>query len=169
MNLFAYYLISGFITDSTGALIDPELAQGAVLFAFIAGFFVTMLFSLSPMSSGYYYVLRNYADETHAWLLTDFIKHFKNNKKQSLITYFVDLLVAMIFMAGASIYMQTTTLISSAMWIPFIFFLIIGIAYAFTATYRWTMIVTLELKLKDIYKNSFLLIIGELLLCGNNA
>ena len=37
LNFFAYYLISGYITDATGAIKDLELAKGAVLFSFILG------------------------------------------------------------------------------------------------------------------------------------
>lgn len=162
LNLVAYYLISNYIFDATGNITDVDLAIGAVMFAFIAGFFVTMLFSLSPFSSGYYYILRNFSEESHAWVWSDFMKHFKNNKKQSLITYFIDLLVSIIFMVGAYIYI-TLSFRYSVLWIPFAMFVIIGLVYALTATYRWTMIVTIELNLKNIYKNAFLLVLGELL------
>lgn len=162
INFVAYFFISGYVMSAPGATWDAELASGVVLLSFIISFFVTMLFSLSPFSSGYYYVLRNYSEESHAWLLSDFIKHFKNNKKQSLITYLIDVLVAVFFIFSTSIYLRIV-LTSKAMWVPFVLFLIVALTYANTATYRWTMIVTLELKLKDIFKNSFLLIMGELL------
>ena len=152
LHFLCYYLSS--------ELIAREEAFG--ILPFILSAFLTVAFSLSPFSSGYYYILRNYSEERHAWLFSDFAEQFRKNKKQSLLTFFIDLFAVIFSLFLIRVYLISYFKISTWTLVPLIILLIFLITFKNSVTYRWTSIVTLELPLRSIYTNSVLLTLGEL-------
>ncbi len=134
-------------------------ADGAVALLLIAGVFalaIVMFGAGSPCVTGYNYILRNYVREEHAWLLSDFIEHTKRNFKQGTAAFFIDIAVMTIFLINLRFYLL--------MWGQSLMYVVLGcifamifIGYLIMHSYIWTMMVTFQLGLKQIYKNAFLL------------
>lgn len=119
-----------------------------------------LLFGGSPCASGFHYVLRNYVREEHSWLWSDFWRHTWRNLKQSFAMFFIDLVVVNLLLFGMRFYHQMSAVDGGMHWINFLLLIVtvfIFVVYAVMHQYIWTMIVTFELKLKQIVKNAFLL------------
>ncbi|MBO5454618.1 MAG: DUF624 domain-containing protein [Clostridia bacterium] len=150
-----------------GSLIDLSGASTSEHFSAMAGFaavislFLSVIFSLSPLSSGYYYILRRYTDEEHAWVIGDFFGKFKENWKKSLIIYIIDIVLIWICVFSLRLYwilMATQAYIVALITI----FVIALVIYAVMVPYKWIQLVTVDLKLKDIYKNALFMVLGVL-------
>lgn len=137
-------------------------ALAAITFlAFVLSLFLVMCYGLSPFSAGYYYVLRNYVQENHSWVFADFYGKTKQNLKKSLIMYFIDLAFMILTLFSLRIYIILSISGMFAMQIMLIVYLIMLILYSVMTSYKWTMIVTFDLNLFQILKNSLLLVCGE--------
>lgn len=137
-------------------------ALAAITFlAFVLSLFLVMCYGLSPFSAGYYYVLRNYVRENHSWVFADFYGKTKQNLKKSLIMYFIDLAFMILTLFSLRIYIILSISGMFAMQIMLIVYLIMLILYSVMTSYKWTMIVTFDLNLFQILKNSLLLVCGE--------
>lgn len=150
------FFISGYVLQE---LIQKE--QALAILPIIISFFLTSLFSLSPFSSGYYYILRNFSEERHAWLFSDFAEQFAKNRSKSLITFFIDLFAVSAFLIFSRVYIMSAFFISKIFFVPYAVLVLALITYKNMMTYKWTMIVTLDLNLRTIYKNAFLLVMCE--------
>ena len=144
LHFLCYYL--------SAELLARDEAFG--ILPFILSAVLTVAFSLSPFSSGYYYILRNYSEERHSWLFSDFAEQFRKNQKQSIITFLIDFFVVVFSLFLIRVYLIIYFTISKWILAPFIVLLIFLITYKNSVTYRWTSIVTLDLPLKTIYKRT---------------
>ena len=120
---------------------------------------VTMVFGLSPVSSGFYYILRNFAREEHSWM-SDFWSEFKNNWKQSLIIWVIDSAVVIIGALTLRAYFVLMLTEGSKFMAPAIIFIVFLILFALATPYKWTSVVTFDDKLTQIYKNSMFFVMG---------
>lgn len=143
------------------AKVGENQLLGLTALTMIIALFISIIFSVSPLSSGYYYILRRYADEQHAWVISDFFGKFKENWKRSLLFYVTDILVIAVcsFVLRLYIILMATYAHMAALLALFIILLII---YAVMVPYKWIMLVTIDLKIKDIYKNSLFMVMGKL-------
>lgn len=113
------------------------------------------LILFGPLTAGFTYILRNYATEQHAWF-SDFFSKAKENFKQGIGLGLIDALVftsVVLYMA-----LDITALAGTGTYYFYLFLkiaaLIIGLIYVFMRFYTYTIMVTFELKLKDILKNA---------------
>lgn len=111
------------------------------------------LFTFGPATAALTYVIRNYVMQRHVWLISDFKEQFKKNYKQSLIIGIADILFPVI-LYNAFIYYAS---------LGGIFTVVAGGLVVFAAAiffimnfYIYPMIVTFDLKLSHIIKNSLL-------------
>lgn len=123
----------------------------AIVFAVIG------LFTVVPATCGMFYVLRNYTQERHAFLFSDFIDAFKNNYKQAILVTLIDIVVFFVlfnsyfFWSNGDVAMpQLLKTIASA------FIIMISIIYIFMHYYMYTLIVSFYLNLKQLFKNCFI-------------
>ena len=160
----AFALITHVLFSMLVELAKPQPEEHAMLLliaAFISGF-LTLVFGLSPFSAGYFYILKNYSEEMHAWVFSDFIEKFAKNVKQSLATFVIDLVVLIFALLSLRLYITFLPQFGSMLLIPMVVLLLVLVVYSLTTPYKWTMIVTIELKLRHIYKNSLFLTLGEI-------
>ncbi|MDR0984029.1 MAG: DUF624 domain-containing protein [Ruminococcus sp.] len=125
---------------------------------FIFFFFCVPVFTIGPAIAGITKVMKNYSQDEHAFMFIDFWQSFKNNFLKSLFIGIVDLIVAAILFSAFYVYISFIN--STGNWIWYIALIITtGIAYTFIMMnfYIFIMIVSVELKIKDIVKNSFAL------------
>ena len=123
---------------------------------------IISLFVSFPATVGFTFVLRNIQRREHAWIWHDFIKHIKANYKKGVVNGIVTLLVYyLLFNAHALYYSQAV--FGSGYANTFLAILMVALIVLFTWAqfYVNTMIVTFDLKLKDIYRNAFLFAISK--------
>lgn len=108
-------------------------------------------------------VARNTARDKHSFGISDFFDTIKKNRKQSLVAGIINLLVLGISLFSALFYRASYAKNSSFIWLlGFSVVLSFNVVFAFARYYIWTMIITFDLKLKDIYKNSFKLAVANI-------
>ena len=135
-----------------------QLAFLEVLFALMGSFMLVTLLGGTPFASGFYYVIRNFYNEEHAWTVSDFLERTFKNIKQSLVVYLVDAVVIGLILFAIRFYLIMS--VGNAInYVLLTLVLLVYAIYVMMHSYIWNMIVTFELKLRDIYKNAFILTI----------
>lgn len=147
--LFYYFLsmllFGDIITNS------PETLPIATLYVNL----LVIFFAASPFKAGFTYILRNFVREDHAWVFSDFFAHTKNNFKQAISVFVIDLAVLTLLTINLRFYMLMagrSMLYAAACGIN----LLIIFIYISMQPYMWSMMVTFRLTLKQMYKNAFI-------------
>jgi len=158
------WLISLFGVTWLAALSQVELSQEWINGLTLLGAFVTVIFlqlcGSGPASAGMSYVLRKYANDTHSWVWSDFWDNFKSNFKQSVAVYIINVFVTCIMAVSFVFYRRvmegfSATLLSTVIAIAFAIFYMMQM-------YTYQLMVSFELKLKDIYRNALILVLAKL-------
>lgn len=140
--------------------LDSEVLLTATVMSFILSVILCCVFSLSPFSAGFHYILRNCSFEMHTFVFTDFIDKFRQNMKNSLVFFFIDLFAVCLSLFCISAYLILSIKISLLV-IPLTLFCIVLIVYALMTPYKWSMLVTFELSKKQILKNALFFVLGN--------
>lgn len=114
-----------------------------------------------PFNAGVTYVLRNWARDEHSFVFSDFKDAVKANWKQSLVISLIDgILPFLIYtcwrfyggmLAQSSFYIVPTALV-----------LLVTIVWSLASMLAYPMLITYDLKLKDVIRNSILLTLAKL-------
>jgi len=121
---------------------------------------VFILFSLpvvtiGPSMAGMTYVMRNFAKEEHAFVFSDFWDTFKRDFKQALPAGLI--WICVMALSIFAVYFYLTNLYQGL-----IFYVLLGIAIfvllilLFASNYLFLMLVTLNLPLKNLFKNALI-------------
>lgn len=145
--------------DGLMSLFTPLLYLTMLYYANVPQAVQLLLFLLSlllygPIHCGVTYVLRNYSRQTHSWL-SDIWDKAKENWKQGMLFGILDVLVAALIVFNMT-YKPTAELETIAHISKYIT-LLVGIFYVFMRKYIYLMIVTVQLNLRSIIKNAWLL------------
>lgn len=153
-----YFIISIF---NDFALLNNDTLIAATILSLLISVILCCVFALSPFSSGFHYVLRNFSFEKHAFVFSDFIDKFRENAKNSIIMFFIDLIAVIAGILFLRIYLILS--MSNSFFIaPFTFLIIAMIVYSLMTPYRWTMLITFDLNKRQIYKNALFFVLGDL-------
>ncbi|MDD4188903.1 MAG: DUF624 domain-containing protein [Eubacteriales bacterium] len=128
-----------------------------ILIRFALGTFLLCVpvIAVGPAQSGLTYILRNYSNEEHAFIWMDFKDAAKKNLKQSLLISAIDFLIVIALCIAVNFYLRfpdggtIMKIIAGFVIMAFILFMMMHI-------YIYPMLVTFNLKLKDIYKNALI-------------
>lgn len=112
------------------------------------------IITIGPATAGFTCVLRNFARDTHSFLVSDFFEAIKKNWKQSFVVSVLQFLMGLFLFFGISQYDQDNTFFV----IYFIVSVAINVIFAMMMFYVYPMIVTFKLSLKQIFKNAFLFV-----------
>lgn len=153
-----WYIIMIVINDFAQTGNDTLIALSFL--SLILSIAVCTAFGLSPFSSGFHYVLRNFSFEKHAFVFSDFIDKFRENSKNSWIMFIVDLVVVIISTLLLRIYL-IMSLSNLILIVPLVLIVLIMIVYSLMTPYKWTMLITFNLTKKQIYKNALFLVLGD--------
>ena len=114
-----------------------------------------------PFTAGLSYVTRNWARDEHAFIWTDFKDAVKANWKQSLILSVITSLLPLVVYVGWRFYGQLAQN-NIIMMVPQVLVVLVGLIWAISITYMHPLVVTYELKTKDVIRNGLLLGIARL-------
>lgn len=114
-----------------------------------------------PFNAGICYVLRNWARDEHSFVLSDFKDAVKANWKQALVISLIDGLLPFVLYICVRFYGGMIGQ-SSLFVVPMALTLLIGFVWALARMLAYPMLITYDLKLKDVIRNSILLSLAKL-------
>jgi len=148
--LFAFTFFA-YVNNKTIALI----LGGIMILAF--------LIMWGPATSGVFKIMKNFAQDKHAFIVSDFAQTFKSDFKYACIIGIVDLLLLSSITAGIWVYPALAAQTGSKlMYVCLAVSLSVGLTFIMMNFYMFPMLVSTDLSLKNIFKNSFALMFVEL-------
>lgn len=118
------------------------------------GFIMTALLGSGAPRAGMSYVLRNYSDERHAFLWSDFKEYTLKYFFKGTLVFLIDLVFVFVICLDIYSYSQTATFSGLiATYIALFIFLM----YIIMHPYIYMILVSFDLKLGKVYKNAFML------------
>ncbi len=129
--------------------------------------FTTLLYLIpciaitGPFTAGVSYVTRNWARDEHAFIWSDFKDAVKENWKQGLVVSLITSVIPLLVYMGWRFYGQMART-QTFMIVPQILVMMLALVWAICVTYFYPLMVTYELKLKDVLRNGLLLGVARL-------
>ena len=114
-----------------------------------------------PFTAGLSYVTRNWARDEHAFIWTDFKDAVKANWKQALVLSAITSILPLAAYVGWEFYGQMAQS-NRIMMIPQVLVVLMALIWALSITYMHPLVVTYELKMKDVIRNGLLLGVARL-------
>lgn len=114
-----------------------------------------------PSSAGAAYIMRNWARDQHAFLLSDFKDAFKSNWKQALATSAITSLIPVLAYTAVVFYGEMASS-NMAMILPLIVVLSATLMWALMLPLIYPMMIGYELKLSAVIKNALLMAAARL-------
>lgn len=152
-----FLFILAFIPLVLVALFIFPWFEGPMLNKILAGIItVIAAIPIGPATTGLTYVLRNYAREQHAFIFSDFKDAIKDNWKQSVPTGILLIIIGILFVFTITFYYSNvaqSTLYTVMLGIT----LAVALLILFASYYVYLLIITVNLKLTQIYKNALIL------------
>ena len=128
---------------------------GSYLFMYLVGL-IPCIAITGPSSAGAAYIMRNWARDQHAFLLSDFKDAFKGNWKAALSTSVITSVIPVLAYAAIVFYGEMA---ADNM------FMLLPLVIVLSATLMWALMLPLigyELKLSAVIKNALLMAAGRL-------
>lgn len=164
--LIAYFISSIFIQKLTNFFLSGADAQNGVFLDLFVKLILSILMitlsviTVGPVQAGFTYILRNYSREEHSFIWWDFKENFVKNFKQGMAITGIDIVVLCLLGIAVNFYTNFTSIISVAATSFTVVTLIIFIMMHF---YIYPMLVTVNLSVKNIYKNALLFALLKLI------
>ena len=157
--------------NRSGALKTPHEKTGFVKYAaiyfnhfwklmalnFIYVLFCIPIVTIGPATAALTKVCRNYSQERHAYVFSDFWKGFKQNFKQGLVFGLIDTVFVVIFFVGAPFYIAWAKMMP-IIYVPLFIFLAFILVIIMMNFYIYIMVSSTNLTVKQIIKNAFILV-----------
>lgn len=112
-----------------------------------------------PAACGLVNVLRKYVSDSHAWVWQDFWDGFKSNFKNGLIAYVVDLFAVGVLIMNYGFYNTQGGPVGAVLLGLLV---LVAFIWSLMHVYIYPVMTSFKLKLRDVYKNSFIMVIGKL-------
>lgn len=136
-----------------------EFQKGNILVMFWLFLPLLPLVLSGPFTAGLTYVVRNYTKREHVFLFSDFFEHSKSNIKQSILMNLISFVVLYLYFTAFGFYYFV--MFPGSLSIVGIFG-IIGLVLAIMNFYTFPMIVSFDLKLRNIIKNAWIFALAKL-------
>ena len=151
-----FYNSVAFVTGGS----EQFIADGAPIIMLAVA--IPLIAFTGPAKAAMKYVLRNWARDEHASVFTDFVDAFKDNWKQALLFSSVNGVVT--FLAGVAILFYGSIAAAGNLWGNFLlyFVIVLYLLWCMMNIYIWPMMVTYKMLVRDILRNSFVLLLGQL-------
>jgi len=119
------------------------------------------IFITGPFSAGVAYVMRNWARDEHSFVLSDFWDAVKGNWKQSFVVSFISGALPFLLYVAWQFYGQLAN--NSVLYmLPLGLVFLVFVVWKMAEMVMYTMMVTYDLKLRDLFRNSILMTMAKL-------
>ena len=163
-TLVTIFRESGIVLQDGVTMEEFAASQLLVIYVALGGLMTGLsLIVIGPVHAGITYLLRNYSQEEHAFVWMDFTEHAKNNWKQSLAACLISIIVTLVLAVNYAFY-SSSDIISNP-WLSTILrttIVIVFVIWCIMQMYLYPMMITFDLKLKQLYKNCLLFSIMRL-------
>lgn len=143
------------VNSMANSISSEEVVALDFLIRFAFAFLFMVFMGFGPVTAGFTYAIREYACERHYWGLSDFFKVCKSNFKQSILLWLIDLLVFYVFAVSIGFYGNTGNVAFQYI------LLVVALIYVMMHIYIYQIMITFDLPLKHILKNSLLITMGK--------
>lgn len=156
-NNFVQYMIDSGVVGNTA--INDVGSDAAFQIYYLVVLFCVMflmgsgLLVIGPFQAGFSQIYRNLYRQEGIFIFSDFKDGLKNNWKQSLIASIISCVVTALCLGAIGFYLNMGTKAGTAIGT---FFLLLFFAFIVIQNMVYTMIVSREISLKNIYKNALL-------------
>ncbi len=145
-------------TTNGGAALQIYFLIALFLVMFVVGM---QLVCVGPVQTGLSYVYRNFARESSTFVWSDFVMSLKSNWKQSLAVTGITLVVTGVIMGNVAFYSSTYS--GKYAHVFSTIFVMMLVFYMCVQLFVYPLIASLDLKLKNIYRNAILFFIARFL------
>ncbi len=111
-----------------------------------------------PATAGFNHVLRKYVNDNHAWVWADFVRGMKENLRQSLAVYIINMAYTVLATGSFLFYKY----IMPDMQVLSVVIFTVSLAFLMMQMYTYQLMVGFKLTIKELYKNSAILTIVKL-------
>lgn len=162
--IFICYKLTSFgvsnFAGHAGILADETTLPYLVQITLFATLILLLFGGSGPASTAMCFVVKKFADDTHAWVWSDFIKSFRQNFWQSLAIYIINT-AAYVLLIGSFIFYSfvidnTTTKVFR------IAIAAVAVFFSLMQMYVYQLLALFELRVKDVYKNAAILVVVKL-------
>lgn len=165
--LWTYINFAAIQSIDAAALLEQENGTAELMNA-IASYLTMWLIGMipcvaitGPSSAGAAYIMRNWARDQHAFLLSDFKDAFKSNWKQALPVSVITSLVPILAYTAVAYYGQMAS-VNAVMIVPLVVVLSATLIWALMLPLLYPLLIGYELRFKDLIKNAFLMAAARL-------
>lgn len=165
--LWTYINFAAIQSIDAAALLEQENGTAELMNA-IASYLTMWLIGMipcvaitGPSSAGAAYIMRNWARDQHAFLLSDFKDAFKSNWKQALPVSVITSLVPILAYTAVAYYGQMAS-VNAVMIVPLVVVLSATLIWTLMLPLLYPLLIGYELRFKDLIKNAFLMAAARL-------
>ena len=123
---------------------------------------------IAPLATGFTYVIRNFSSDRHSWVFSDFFEQIKKNYKQAFALLAIDVAAVIVFPMVFTFYTNIMALgdVSELMRNIALFsrtiIMIVGVIFFMAHFYIYQIMITFDMKLLQILKNSLIFAVAHL-------
>ena len=165
--LICYFLGAPVISAVTQKVFSTEATatlSGIMMFGTMISFMFCICYLVfigsGPASAANAYIMKEFINEEHVWIVSTFFSKFKENFKQGIIVSIADI-IYMIFSSVAFIFYYTKYVqTQNTVWFFLVVFLmILSFIYVCMHFYIYQLMITFENTIPNLFKNAFILAI----------
>ena len=149
----SFYLFVVYFGGDTLAEVVTAFLKGESFALPIVPFLPLML--TGPFTAGFTYVIRNYAKQEHAFLISDFFEHSKKNWKQGLLTSILTYLVVYLYLQAVIVYNSMFIKAGLSLGVLYTLLCVAATLLIIMSFYIYPLMVTFRMKYKVILKNAW--------------
>ncbi len=162
VSMIVMGLFSSPITDAIMLVTDEfemtrefmlEILKIDIALRYIFSFVIMIFIGQGPTTVGITYILKSYANEEYVFFFSDWWEYTKSNFRQASVIWIIDLIVVSLLAIAVRYYSGSVGVLSIFTGIV----LLVVLIYLLMHFYIYQLILTFKSNIKDIYKNSFIL------------
>lgn len=132
--------------------------QPYVSLTVLAVLFVIFTVNIGPAMAGMTKVLRTFLLERHSFVVRDFFRGYRQNFKKAAVIGIVDVIVMISVIAGYNVYPDMAVYYDNKLlYVPLVISFSVAIVVLMMNYYIFLMLVSTDLSMKNLIKNSFAL------------
>lgn len=147
-------------TELKNAELNPVDLVDSTLFKVLI-WLIPCIAITGPFTSGLSYITRNWARDEHAFIWSDFKDAIKENWKQGLVLSAITSVLPLLVYVGWKFYGQMAAN-NPIMFVPHVLVILVALIWSISITYMHPLVVTYELKMRDVIRNGLLLAVARL-------
>ncbi len=174
LHVLLNFFVIGFIYVFTEVFMQPGIIdiitvatpvdQDLAAANYIAKFFLCLFFfcvpviCFGPFQAGFAYVNACFVNERHTFVFTDYFQKAKENFKKALIISLINLAVFYVAALAINAYLANLASYRILGIAVLVFIVFMVVIFVMMNMYIWPLLVTVELSIKDIYKNAIMFV-----------